>query len=473
MSSTTKAKILGTILLSTVLTLAPPAAAAPAVDFESAGAEAARYLLQYLKIDTTVPPGNERLGAEYLASLLRENGIEATLYETAPNRACVYARLKGTGKRRPVVLLNHIDVVPARAEDWSHPPFAGEIHDGELWGRGALDMKGMAIAELEAMLLLKRSGRTLDRDIIFLGTPDEEVGGEYGAKWFTRNHPELLKDAEFLINEGFHIDTDQDGKPRYWGVDIAEKSVLWLQLTARGEAGHASMPLSGAATNRLVRALGAIVNAPPEPMVLPAVREYFKQVSQTETGWKKSAYADIDDAVRNQETMRRLLEDKLKSSMLVNTVSLTVLKAGYKTNVIPAEATAELDCRLLPGVKHDDYIASLRKTVNDKSVEFSVLEWENTEASPFNSDLFAAIKSVAQEETPAVPVVPVVVPWFTDSHCFRDLGIICYGFEPFEIDELHLSTMHGKDERIPLRVLTNGVRRLYKVLERIAVSNPQ
>jgi len=456
------------LLIAAVVAISPSGRADNALDFDKAGAEATRYLSQYLKIDTTVPPGNEKLGAEFLESILKENGIETGLYETAPQRACIFARLKGSGKKRPIVLLNHIDVVPARAEDWTHPPFAGETHDAELWGRGAMDMKGMAVAELEAMLLLKRSGRTLDRDIVFLGTPDEEVGGEFGAKWFVENHLELIKNAEFLINEGFHIDTDKDGKPRYWGVDVGEKSVLWLRLTARGEAGHASMPMRNASTNRLVRALAQIVEAQPKPVVLPAVREYFDKISTRESGWLKAAYADIDQAIKTPDTVEKLLQDKLKGSMLVNTVSLTVLKSGYKTNVIPAEAVAELDCRLLPGVKHEDFIAGLRSIVNDPAVDFSVLEWENTESSPFNTDLFEAIKAVAAKEAPGVPVVPVVVPWFTDAHWFRELGIVCYGFEPFEIDEQHLATMHGKDERIPLSAVTDGVRRLYKVLETVA-----
>src|SRR5262249_2082873 len=162
--------------------------------------------------------------------------------------------------------------------------FEGEIHDGELWGRGALDMKGMAIAELEALLLVKRSGRRLDRDIIFLGTPDEEVGGDFGAKSFVQNHKDLIKDAEFLLNEGFHIDSGRDGKVHFWGGDIGEKSALWLKLTARGEAGHASMPLPDASTNKLIRALDRVVSNKPEPLVLPAVREFFQQISKNETG---------------------------------------------------------------------------------------------------------------------------------------------------------------------------------------------
>jgi acetylornithine deacetylase/succinyl-diaminopimelate desuccinylase-like protein len=302
--------------------------------------EVVQLLADYLKIDTTNPPGNERLGAEYLAGVLRKNGLEAEIFDTSPNRSCVYARLKGTGKKKAIVLLNHIDVVPARAEDWKFPPFAGEIHNGELWGRGALDMKGMGIIELEAMLRLKRSGVKLDRDIIFLGTPDEEVGGDHGAKWFKENKPELVKDAEFLLNEGFHIDTDTNGKVLYWGVNVAEKSLIWLKVTAKGDAGHASMPIANSAPNRLVRALTRLVDSPPNPIVLPLVQQYFAQISVNETGKTKEAYADVKKALQNPELRDILLNDKMKRAMLLNTVSLTVLKAGYKTNVIPAEAYA-------------------------------------------------------------------------------------------------------------------------------------
>ncbi len=356
-------------------------------------------------------------------------------------------------------------MVPARAEDWRHAPFSGEVHDGELWGRGALDMKGMGVAELEAMLLLKRSGKELDRDVIFLATPDEEVGGTAGANIFIDRHQDLIGDAEYLINEGFHIDRGGDGKPECWGVDVSEKSVLWLKVAARGPAGHASMPIENAATNELVRALDRIVNAPPEPHVLPAVREYFREVSKTQSGPRQAAYADIDAAVKDPGMLRELMQDKLRSSMLLNTISLTVLQGGYKTNVIPAEASAELDCRLLPGVRKEDFVSHVEKLAGSPAVKVSVLDWLTTDASPYDTDLFKAIKTVAAQETPGVPVVPLVVPWFTDSHWFRALGITCYGFEPFEIDPEHLATLHGKDERIPLVELTKGIRRLYRVLD--------
>ncbi|MBX9691179.1 MAG: M20/M25/M40 family metallo-hydrolase [Cyanobacteria bacterium] len=435
------------------------------VDYEKAGKEATDLLAQYLRIDTTVPPGNEKKGAEFLASILKRDGIESQLLETAPDRSCIYARLKGTGKKRPIVLLNHIDVVPAKAADWTHPPFAGEIHDGELWGRGAIDMKSLGIFELECMLMLKRNGVTLDRDIIFIGTPDEEVGGQFGAGWFVKNHPDLVSGAEFLLNEGFGIETDNNGKATYWGVDFGEKSPLWLEVKTKGAAGHASMPLEGSATNRLVRALSKIDGAGPNFKLLPPVKEYFQNIAKFETDPEvRKAYENIEDSVKDPTKQSVLLKDILKSSTLRNTISLTVLNAGYKTNVIPAEAFAQLDCRLLPDVTKEEFIEWIKKVINDPEVSLNVLEFEKSSPSDIKTDLYNAIKKVAAEESADIPVVPIVVPWFTDSHWFRNLGIISYGFMPFEIDKAHMATMHGKDERIPLKAIENGVRRLYKVL---------
>jgi acetylornithine deacetylase/succinyl-diaminopimelate desuccinylase-like protein len=375
--------------------------------------------------------------------------------------------LKGDGSKRPLILLNHIDVVPAQASDWTHDPFSGEIHDGEIWGRGALDMKGMGIAELVSMIQLKRAGKPLKRDVIFLATPDEEVGGEHGAQWFTQNHPELVKDAEFLLNEGYFIEADDKGKPKYWGVDISEKSVLWLRLTARGNAGHGSMPMADSAPNRLTRALAKVVNEPPGPMVLPAVREFFQSIAPTEAEPLRSYFANIDESVKDPKKYDEILNDKLRSAMLRNTVSLTVLKAGYKTNVIPAEAQAELDCRLLPGVTKEQFIEEIKAKLGDPSIEIVTIDNPRTDASPMNTELYSAIKAVAAEEQPGIPVVPVVVPWFTDSHWFRNFGTVAYGFEPMEVDAAHLASMHGKNERVPVKNFKDAVRRLHKIVSKV------
>lgn len=436
-------------------------------DLSQAQDEAICLLKEYLKINTTNPPGNETKGASFLAQVLNKNGIEAKLFETSPGRSCVYARLKGNGKKKAVVLLNHIDVVPAKAEDWKHDPFGAEEIDGEIWGRGAVDMKSTGIAQLESIFMLKRSRKTLERDVIFLATPDEEVGGNFGADWFVKNHADLVKDAEFLFNEGAFIDTADDGKPRYCGVAVSEKSVLWLSLTARGDAGHASMPMPDSSVNRLVRSLNRIIDNPPKPTILPAVREYFKRISPTVGEPYRSAFANIDESVKKPELYQDILKDKFTSAMLRNTISPTVLKSGYKTNVIPAEAYAELDCRILPGVSKDAFVGSLKETIKDNSIDVGVLDWVHTDASPYDTECFNVINKVISRNMPGVPVVPMVMPWFTDSHWFRDIGISSYGFAPIKIDQTHLATMHGKDERIPIANYKEGIKLLYEVMEEL------
>jgi acetylornithine deacetylase/succinyl-diaminopimelate desuccinylase-like protein len=440
-------------------------------DFEKSGDEAIAMLSKYLQIDTTNPPGNEKLGADFLASVLKQNGIEAEVFSTDdPSRACVYARLRGTGKKKGIVLLNHIDVVPAEAKDWTHPPFKGEIDDGDLWGRGALDMKNMGIAELEAMLMLKREGVKLDRDVIFLGTPDEEAGGAHGAQWVKEHRPDVVKDAEFLLNEGYGIEVDASKNPLYWGVDVAEKSVLWLKVTAKGDAGHASMPLRDSAPNRLVEALSRLVNAPVQFTVLPVVQQFFRDIADVSPPDVRDLYKNLDEAIKDPLKCNTLMHDKQMAAMLRNTVSVTVLKAGYKTNVIPAEASAELDCRLLPGVTSEDFIKYIRTVLNDPTLDVSILSWDKALPSPAKSELFQAIKDVAATESPSVPVVPVVVGWFTDSHWFRELGLTAYGFEPFDVDKKHLDTVHGKNERLPLTAFKSGIRRMHDILLKLCAA---
>ena len=439
----------------------------PALNITRAEDEAVSMLKAYLQIDTSNPPGNETKGALYLARILNDNGLAARIIEVSPGRSCVYARLSGNGKKKAVVLLNHIDVVPARVEDWKHPPFCGQEFDGEIWGRGVIDMKGTGIAQLEALLMLKRSGKVLDRDVIFLATPDEEMSGKVGAGWFVKNHADLVKDAEFLFNEGAFIDTADDGKPLYCGVGVSEKSVLWLSLTTKGDAGHASMPLPDSAINRLARALNKIIVNPPEATVLPSVREYFTHISPTVDEPWRQAFANIEESVKKPDIYQNILQDKFKSSMLRNTIAPTVLKAGYKTNVIPGEAYAELDCRLLPDVTEQNFLNKIKETINDGSVQIDVLQRMHADASPYETECFSAISKVISGIMPGVPVVPMIMPWFTDSHWFRDLGICSYGIFPFRIDQNHLATMHGKDERLPVANFKEGTRIMYKILDEL------
>lgn len=433
------------------------ALAAPVSDIEFE--RAVKMLSDYIKVDTTNPPGNEALGAVFLGKILASHGIP---YQIIPcksaDRSAVMARLPGNGKKKACILLSHIDVVPAQKSDWIHDPFAGEIHDGELWGRGALDMKGMAMIQLAAFLSIKESGKHLDRDLIFLATPDEETGGEQGAQILVKEHQALFKDAEYLLNEGFSIEVDEQGKPKYWGVDFAEKNVLWLALSAKGLAGHASMPQANSANNRLVRAIARLLDDPPPQRLLPEVEQYL------------TTLAKIQNISPDSDAFKKSLSlDPLKSSMMRDTISLTNLKAGYKTNVIPAEAYAELDCRLLPGTDREEFIAGIKKRLADDSIQVKILESETGNQSPADKEdaMFRAITKASALDSPGqppCPVVPVVVPWSTDSHYFRTLGIKSYGFEPVEVDADHLATMHGKNERIPLQAYRRAIGRMIDIL---------
>jgi acetylornithine deacetylase/succinyl-diaminopimelate desuccinylase-like protein len=233
-------------------------------------------------------------------------------------------------------------------------------------------------------------------------------------------------------------------------------------------AGHASMPLADSANNRLIAALNRLAQNPPKMVLQPAVKSFFTSIADTESSPLKELYKNIDQSIKDKASEVELKKDHLKSSMLSNTVSITVLKAGYKTNVIPAESYAEIDCRLLPGVTPEQFIAEVKKTIDDPSIEVKSIEWEKADPSPFDSAFVKAIQKTNAMEKNGGPVVPVVVPWFTDSHWFRELGIKSYGFEPVECDPEHMATMHGKDERIPVSIFKQGIVRMYRILYNVS-----
>jgi acetylornithine deacetylase/succinyl-diaminopimelate desuccinylase-like protein len=271
----------------TVVTLGAlpaPAAAqqAPAPDFEALGFEAAQRLGEYLRIRTINPPGNETAGAKWLQQVLAREGIESRIFESAPGRGNLYARLPGDGSRRPIVLLSHIDVVPATDSAWQVSPWSGETRMGAVWGRGALDMKGTAIVELMTMIALKRRGVPLSRDLILVANADEETNST-GAEWFAREKKDLLRDAEFLINEGGHNRLGPEGLTEYYGVGVTEKVPYWLRISARGSPGHGSIPRPDNASERIARALGRIAAYQTPIQLTPPAERYFKDLATRET----------------------------------------------------------------------------------------------------------------------------------------------------------------------------------------------
>jgi len=455
--------------------LLPPRTVEPEVpktdeQWRALGREAAALLSQYVAINTTNPPGNELETAHWLQAVLAREGIEAQLFEPKPGKANLYARVRGDGSARPLVLLNHMDVVLASAEYWKVDPFGGVVKDGYLWGRGALDMKGEAIVQLLTLLTLRRAAVPLKRDVIFLATADEEVGGGVGAGWFVEHHPDLLQDAEFLLNEGGTIRADANGHIEYYGVGTTEKSPFWLDVTARGTAGHGSRPTPDNPVHRLVRALSRIAAYQTPLIVTPATERYLRDLSTIEGDpARRVALADVRAALRDSTAVRALTADLTYNALLRNTISITGLKASDKTNVIPPVASATLDVRLLPGQDAQAFLADLVRVVSDTAVAISPAgpNWPATESST-ETELFRAIVTAARARDPKVLVTTPPLTGFTDSHYFRRLGIVSYGLSPFPLNQEESRGVHGNDERVSLDDLTFGVHFLYDVVSRVA-----
>lgn len=441
-------------------------------DWRALGEEAAALLAQYLRINTTNPPGNEIAAARWLAGLLQQEGIETRIFEPRAGKANLYARLRGNGSARPLILLNHMDVVLASPEYWQVDPFAGVVQDGYVWGRGALDMKGEGIVQLMTMLILKRANVPLKRDIIFLATADEEIGAGVGAAWFVEHHAELIGDAEFLINEGGTTRANGRGGVDYYGVGTTEKSPFWLDMTARGTAGHGSRPTPDNPVHRLIGALQRVADWSSRSalIVTPVVERYFRDLAVLERDTlARRWFSDIRAALRDTAAVRVITADITYNALLRNTISITGLKGSDKTNVIPPIATAVLDVRLLPGQEPAAFLAELARVIGDTAVTVKPQgpNWSATE-SPVDTELFRAIVAAARARHPGVVVTTPMLAGFTDSHYFRRLGIASYGMGPFPLTQAESRGVHGNDERLSLEALRFGVRFYYDVVTRVA-----
>jgi acetylornithine deacetylase/succinyl-diaminopimelate desuccinylase-like protein len=440
----------------------------PGKDLEAAAAE---LLAQAIRIDTTNPPGNERPLAELYVNVLRREGLEARVVETpsegsGPGRAAAWGRLAGTGARPPIVLLSHLDVVPAEAEGWAVDPFDGLVAGGYVVGRGALDAKGVSIVHLLTLVELAERGEPLDRDVIFLATPDEETGGRDGAGYVVGQHKELLRGAQFLLTEGGGILVGEAGAPDVWGVSITEKTPCWMRFTARGTAGHASTAGENGAVPRLVAALDRVRRVQTEVRATPEVAQMFAALEPLAPPEDQPGYANLAQALRTSPPFReRFLADRARASLVRNTIAITVLEAGSRTNVVPAEASADLDARLLPGESCPAFVERVRQVVADPSIEIQLLLSFETRSSPADTDLFRAIEQVAAETDPTARVIPRVIAGFTDAHYFRDLGLVAYGFVPRWLPPSETHGIHGPNERISTENLARGVQTMVRILE--------
>ena len=427
--------------------------------------QAVNLMQEYLRIDTSNPPGNELAAAEFFHKLFDQAGIPNSIYVSAPGRGNIYAVLKGDGTLKPLVLLNHMDVVRADPQNWKVPPFSGAIVNGEIYGRGALDMKDEGLLQAMVMLVAAREHLPLKRDIIFLATADEEVG-DTGSAWIIQNHPELVKGAEFLITEGgSNLITPGQG-PTY-GIGVGEKAPFWIRLVATGRGGHGSIPIPDSAPNRLASAMCRVVNWQTPIRLLPQVEQYFRAVAHLEKEPRASQFRNVRKALKNPAFLRWVTENPDLNYMLRDTVSLTVLKGSQQTNVIPDTASCDLDVRLLPGTDPQDFLAQLREVVADPRIEIQpISRYRIPNSSPADSTLFRVIEQVIHETRPGAKVLPRLNSGYTESQMYRELGIKCYGFNPIELTPELDDTEHAANERVPVEEIRRGVKVFYEVVAR-------
>ncbi len=457
------------LLVVAILLGAPSAhAQSNAINWDSLSAETQRNLAAYLKINTTNPPGNELAAARWLKGILDREGIEAQILDTAElgaNRANLYARLRGNGSKKAIALVHHMDVVPATPSSWSVDPFSGVIKDGYIWGRGAIDMKSNGIAQLMAMIALKRSGTTLNRDIVFIGNADEELGST-GGLVFAQKHPDLLRDVEYLMTEGADNVLDSTGKVIYFGVGVAEKRTFWQRLTVYGVPSHGSRPTPQNPVPKLVAALYKISQWQTPLHVTPGVDKFFRDIARTYPQPQRGWLSNVRVALENPRAREWILSDVTWNAILRNTISLTGLTGSSKTNVIPGVATAEIDIRLLPDQDTTEFRETLKRVIGDTAVHLTHLA--NTKPpleSPVETDLFRAIERAAHEREPTAFVTTPMETAATDRPTYRKLGIVTYGFSPFKIPRAEIQRgMHGNDERLSVENVGYGLRFYYDIL---------
>jgi|CXWL01.1.fsa_nt_gi acetylornithine deacetylase/succinyl-diaminopimelate desuccinylase-like protein len=438
---------------------------APNIDWDAIGEEATRLLADFIRIDTSNPPGREKAACDWLAGLFRAEGIDDIAFydasdgrEYGDERMNMTATMSGDGTKAPLILLNHTDVVPVERQYWSFEPFSGAVVDGVIYGRGALDMKSMGIMELLAMFIIKRHSIPHTRDIVYMALADEEAGGEWGIEWMAKHAPETL-DAEYVINEGGWGQAEVFGTRRpAFNCSISEKGPLWLKLIAEGRPGHGSVPHPDNALERLIRALARVQEWSRPMTVVPELREYFDRL------WRARVLKDEP----TQESLEKLGgQNLLAKAILTNTLSTTSLHSGMKHNVIPGIAEATLDIRLLPGQDPEAFTQQVRDIVDDPKVRVETIFASSTPSSPIDTELFGIIEDVVRDTVEEALVLPSVSAGFTDSRIFRQHGITSYGFIPYLLEQQDAMTVHGHDERISVENLRLGCQVLFETVRRL------
>jgi len=417
-------------------------------------------LREFIRINTTNPPGNEEEAILFLESLLEKEGITTEIFKPAAKRANIIARIKGKKRGKPIVLLGHVDVVPANEDEWEVDPFGGVLKDGYIYGRGAIDMKAQTICQLFAFISLFKQGVVPENDMVFLATCDEEVGGQNGVEYMLKRIDDL-KNASFVLSEGGCI-VEENGH-LHAQISVAEKKLSQFIVKATGTGGHGSVPHKDNANEKIVRASQSILSYEWPFKITNIVNVYMKGLFKGKdiNGLK---FRGLKEAFLDKRFKKFLEENPVYNSLLRNTVTLTILKGGEKINVIPSESVACFDARLLPTEKHETFFKKILKLVGN-DVEITRIGSGISEPAPsgFNTPYFKGIKNILKNTKNGLQVLPFITTGATDLRYFRNLGITSYGFFPATIPIDDILRMHGKNERISIESFIDGIKNTYDI----------
>jgi acetylornithine deacetylase/succinyl-diaminopimelate desuccinylase-like protein len=437
--------------------------------------EVTNFLSDLIRINTTNPPGNETAAAKYVAENLSSEGFECELFESAPERGSVITRLKGTGEKPSLLLLSHLDVVAADAEEWSVDPFGGVVKDGYVWGRGALDMKGMTAVEVMVLKLLKRNGVKLKGDVVLAATADEEQGGLSGADYILRNYHEKIF-APYVLNEGGGA-AMPTRNGNVFTVQTAEKGILWFKVKAKGVPGHGSMPnMADNAIMRMNRVIEKLGNYRSQVSLVPTVKRFLEETARQDSTLQEPftrllANPELSDQILDELAETELLAEEVRPRLKM-TITPTIIRGGLKENIIPSECETVFDCRILPGQNTTQTIGLIKELlgeVDSEKLVFEGLQVQEPSESTADTPLYTVISEVLRKFEPDCGVTPMLTTGGTDSRFFRREGSVCYGFHPMYPETAAgkiVKLEHGIDERISIKNLVFGTSVLYETVKK-------
>jgi acetylornithine deacetylase/succinyl-diaminopimelate desuccinylase-like protein len=442
------------------------------IRWDDALAEAVSLFKTLIRFVTVNPPGNEQPAAEYLAEVFRQEGLAPLVLTSGTNRANIVCRLSGNGEKAPILLNGHLDVVPVEPDKWSCDPFAAIEKDGCIYGRGAVDMKNMVAMSAMCLILLKRAGIPLKRDLIFCAVADEESGGEYGAQFMVQEHPEKVR-AEYSISEMGGFPMEIDGK-RFYLIQVAQKGVCWLRIRTRGQPGHGSIPDKQSA---LIKAAGIAARLGEKRLPqhnTESVARFINQLAGHLKFPKNIVFKQLLNPTLSTIILDKVIPQKELArgiaAMLHNTAAPTVFRSGDQTNIIPSEATIEIDGRILPGFMTEDFIREVKSLIGEEP-EIEVLREVPAIEAPAGDPIMDEIRGALNKHDPSALTIPYLITGYTDAAHWKKLGMKCYGFSPFKLpkDAGVSQLIHGHDERIPIEGFRFGLKVLLELVAKLVL----